>query len=105
MQPENFSLADELILISHLDAMISMDSANMHFASLVHVPVVSVWGATHPYAGFLGWNQKVENAVQVELHCRPCSVFGNKPCYRGDWACMNMISPSMIAERVISVIN
>jgi ADP-heptose:LPS heptosyltransferase len=33
--------------------MISMDSANMHLASLYGVPVISIWGATHPFAGFL----------------------------------------------------
>ena len=42
------SLRQELILISHLDVMISMDSANMHLASLTNTPVVSIWGAT-PY--------------------------------------------------------
>ena len=94
-------LNEELILISHLDVMISMDSANMHLASLVGTRVVSVWGATHPYCGFLGWNQKEEDAVQnTELECRPCSVFGNKPCHRGDFECMNSISPNAIIERL-----
>ena len=39
----------ELSLVSWLDVMVSMDSANMHLASLVRTPVVRVWGATHPY--------------------------------------------------------
>ena len=51
------NLRDELILMSHLQVMVSMDSANMHLASLVATPVVSVWGATHPFTGFMGWNQ------------------------------------------------
>ncbi len=90
----------ELVLISHLDAMISMDSANMHLASLVATPVVSVWGATHPYAGFLGWNQKEEDVVQVDLPCRPCSVYGNKPCMRNDYACLYNITPESVVERL-----
>lgn len=94
------NLHEELILMSHLDVMVSMDSANMHLASLVNTPVVSVWGATHPYAGFMGWNQKEDNAVQVALPCRPCSIFGNKPCRRGDYACLYNITPEMIAERI-----
>lgn len=98
------SLSDELLLIANLDVMVSMDSANMHFASLVNVPVVSIWGATHPYAGFLGWNQQMENTVQAQLSCRPCSVFGNKPCYRGDWACMNLILPSAVSDKVNNVL-
>ena len=45
-------LARELSSMAELDVMLSMDSANMHLASLAGTPVVSVWGATHPYAGF-----------------------------------------------------
>lgn len=93
-------LAEELLLMSELDLMISMDSANMHFASLVNTPVVSVWGATHPYAGFLGFNQARENVIQTDLPCRPCSVFGNKPCFRKDYACLNQISPDKILDKV-----
>lgn len=94
---------EELKLISELKVMLSMDSANMHLASLMGTEVVSVWGATHPYAGFLGWNQKLENAIQVDLPCRPCSIYGNKPCSKGDYPCLNTISPEDIAHKVLSV--
>ena len=90
--------------MSHLQVMISMDSANMHLASLVNTPVVSIWGATHPYAGFMGWNQRYENAAQVELDCRPCSIYGNKPCLRGDYACLKNISPEQIISKVESLL-
>ena len=98
------SFADELAEIASLDAMVTMDSANMHLASLYNVPVISIWGATHPYAGFMGWQQGPERAVQSNLSCRPCSVFGNKACYRGDWACMNQISPAVIVSKVQEVL-
>ena len=98
------SLQQELILMSHLNVMLCMDSANLHLASLVATPVVSVWGATHPFAGFMGWGQQEENAVQVQLPCRPCSVYGNKPCVRGDFACMNNISVDDVCERVEKVL-
>jgi ADP-heptose:LPS heptosyltransferase len=93
-------LAEELSLISHLDVMFCMDSANMHLASLTATPVVSVWGATHPYAGFYGYNQPPDNAVQLKMDCRPCSVYGNKPCFRGDEACMKGITPQMALDRI-----
>ena len=95
-------LRDELQLMKKLHCMVSMDSANMHLASLVGTRVVSIWGATHPYAGFLGWGQSHEDCVQVDLPCRPCSIYGNKPCLRGDMACMNMITPEEIISRVKS---
>jgi ADP-heptose:LPS heptosyltransferase len=77
----------------------------MHLASLVNVPVVSVWGATHPSAGFMGWGQKLSNVMSVDLPCRPCSIYGNKKCVRGDFACMNSIAPDAIVEKVLSVLN
>lgn len=97
-------LENEIRLMSHLDVMISMDSANMHLASLVHTPVISIWGATHPYAGFMGWNQKIENAVQVDMDCRPCSIYGNKPCMRGDYACMKQIDPQSICDKLSAIL-
>ena len=97
-------MRDELILMSHLDVMVSMDSANMHMASLVNCPVVSIWGATHPYAGFVGWGQKDENFVQLDMPCRPCSIYGSKPCMRGDYACLSGIAPESIADKVESLL-
>ncbi len=94
-------LKGELALMGQLDVMLSMDSANMHLASLVGTRVVSIWGGTHPYAGFLGWNQKAEDCIQSDLPCRPCSVYGNKPCFRGDYACLNGITPSQIIEKLV----
>ena len=96
-----FDMEKELILMSYLDLMVSMDSANMHLASLVNTPVLSIWGATHPYAGFLGWKQLPTNTIQVEdLSCRPCSVYGDKECYRGHYACFARIEPQTIINRI-----
>ena len=89
-----YSLDNELALISRLDV----------FASLVDTKVISVWGATHPYAGFYGYHQDPKNAVQLDLPCRPCSVFGQKPCFRGDWACMTQITPEMIVDKINSTL-
>ena len=91
--------------MSHLDAMVSMDSSNMHLASLTGTPVVSVWGATHPYAGFLGWGQSTDNIVQIDLECRPCSIYGQKPCRRGDYACMNGIAPETIVDKIENILS
>ena len=94
------SFPEELFLMNQMDLMVSMDSANMHLASLVNTPVISIWGATHPYIGFYGFNQDESNAVQSDLPCRPCSIFGNKPCLRGDYACLKQIAPEMIADKI-----
>ncbi|WP_295220793.1 glycosyltransferase family 9 protein [uncultured Chryseobacterium sp.] len=106
--PNTFSLAGKLSLteelqkIAGLELMISMDSANMHLASLMGTRCVSIWGQTHPYAGFLGFGQSEDDVVQIkDLTCRPCSVFGDKECYRGDWACLEELSVQKIAEKIL----
>jgi ADP-heptose:LPS heptosyltransferase len=99
---DKYPLDKELSLISSLDLLVCMDSANMHFASLVGTTVISIWGATHPYAGFYGYRQLPENAIQLDLDCRPCSIYGNKPCHRGDWACLKQLPPSLIISKVTS---
>jgi len=97
------NLTEELNTIAELELMISMDSANMHLASLMGTRCISIWGATHPYAGFLGFGQSEDDVVQVkDLSCRPCSVFGDKECYRGDWACLEEFDIQKVVDRVNS---
>lgn len=99
------TMYQELILMSHLDVMVSMDSANMHMASLTDTPVVSIWGATHPIAGFMGYQQSEANAIGMPLDCRPCSIFGQKPCLYGDYHCLTTIPPQTIVDKVVSVVS
>lgn len=94
-------LREELELMRSLRVMITMDSANMHLASLVGTRVISIWGATHPHAGFGGYGQSEEDCIQRDLACRPCSIYGNKKCRFGDYRCLN-ISPDTILQRIDS---
>ena len=93
-------MAGELILMSHMDVMLAMDSSNMHLASLTGTPVVSVWGATHPAAGFMGWGQNPGNCIQLDLPCRPCSIYGKKECIYGDYRCLTGIDPDTVFSKV-----
>lgn len=95
-------LSNELLLISNLDCMVSMDSANMHLASLVGTRTVSIWGATHPKAGFLGYGQRPDDAMQIDLPCRPCSIYGNKECRLNEkYKCLGEIEVDAVAEKVM----
>ncbi|MCQ2111298.1 MAG: glycosyltransferase family 9 protein [Bacteroidaceae bacterium] len=95
-----FNMHQEMALMSRLDVMLSMDSSNMHIASLCGTRVVSVWGATHPNAGFLGVGQKVQDCVQLPLACRPCSIYGKKACRFGDYRCLSGIAPEAILKTI-----
>jgi ADP-heptose:LPS heptosyltransferase len=75
------SFEDELHLISNLDLMVSMDSGNAHLAAMFGVKVVTLWGATHPFAGFTPFNQPLENCLvsdREKFPLLPTSVYGNK---------------------------
>ncbi len=92
----------EIALISNLHAIITMDSGAMHMASLVGTRAISIWGATHPAAGFFGYGEDASrDFVQVELPCRPCSIYGEGKCTRGDFKCMNDINPKEIMKKVL----
>ena len=96
------SFREELKAIEETDLMVCMDSANMHFASCLKVPVISVWGATHIYAGFYGLGQSSSMAIQSSIECRPCSIFGKKECFRGDYACLDQITTDMAEQKVLN---
>lgn len=71
----------ELQLISNLDVMLSMDSGNAHIAAMLGVKVITLWGATHPFAGFAPFNQPLENCLtsdREQFPLLPTSVYGNK---------------------------
>jgi len=96
-----YSLNEELEFISTLDVMLSMDSSGMHLASLCNVPCVSIWGATHPYTGFVGFGQEQNPQIQLDLPCRPCSVYGNKPCKYNDYRCLYGIAPEAVVNGLV----
>ena len=97
----------ELALMKYLNVMVCVDSANMHLAALCGVPVVSIWGGTHPDVGFAPYG-KDNSIIQIsrdELPCRPCSVYGRETCYVGGFPCQTRISAEVIAAEVLRKIN
>lgn len=100
----------ELALMSMLGVMVSMDSGNMHMAAMMGTDTVSVWGATHPAAGFAPVTVVPGQSHIVlqtsDLECRPCSVFGNKACRfakdAGVPPCLAAVAPQAIADAVLN---
>jgi ADP-heptose:LPS heptosyltransferase len=97
------SLEEELAVMSSLDLMFAMDSSNMHMAALSGVKVISIWGGTDPLNGFGAWMQPESYSISIpvdQLTCRPCTVFGKGECRRGDFACMNWLTPEMVFRKI-----
>ena len=96
----------ELQLISNLDIMLSMDSGNAHIAAMLGVKVITLWGATHPFTGFLPFNQPLENALVSDRNLfpkLPTSVYGNK-ILEGYEDVMRTISVESVIDKINSSI-
>lgn len=101
------TLTQELQLISNLDVMLSMDSANAHIAAMLGTKVITLWGATHPYAGFLPFAQPIENALVSNRKIYPklpTSIYGNKKVLDYDDA-MRSINPLDIVLKIKQVLS
>ncbi len=97
-------LAQELELMRSLDCMICMDSANQHLSSLVGLRAVSVWCATHPKMGFMGWKQREEDCIQREdIACRPCTCHGRNGCWYRNYACKEIEAEEIIQKMYSSL--
>lgn len=99
------SLSGEIEEIAALGCMVSMDSANQHIAAMVATPVISLWGATHPAAGFVPFGQGEGHCLGVALDCRPCSIYGQVPCHRNDYACLYRFDVDEITKHVREVLS
>ena len=97
----------ELELISNLDVMLSMDSGNAHIAAMLGVKVITLWGATHPYAGFKPFNQPLENCItsnRTQYPLLPTSVYGNKKI-EGYEDAMRSILPEVVIDTIKKELN
>ncbi|WP_370449417.1 glycosyltransferase family 9 protein [Aquimarina sp. BL5] len=96
------SFEDELKLIGNLDAMLSMDSGNAHLAAMYGVPTITLWGVTHPFAGFMPFEQPLERAILPNLAKYdqiPTSIYGNK-VPEGYEKVMYTIKPETVIEAI-----
>ncbi len=96
----------ELQLISNLDVMLAMDSGNAHIAAMFGIEVITLWGATHPFAGFSPFNQPLENALVSDRNLfpkLPTSVYGNKKV-EGYENAMRTISVESVVDKINSIL-
>jgi len=103
---DKVSFEEELDLISNLNVMLSMDSGNAHIAAMLGIKVITIWGVTHPYAGFAPFNQPEDYALLSDRNKFPkipTSVYGNK--YPKNYKeASRSISPEMVIEKIKAVI-
>lgn len=96
------TLDEELDVISNLDVMLSMDSGNAHMAAMLGVKVITIWGVTHPYAGFAPFNQPEDFALlsdREQFPLIPTSIYGNK-FPEGYQDAARSITPERVVEKI-----
>ncbi|WP_298532326.1 glycosyltransferase family 9 protein [uncultured Algibacter sp.] len=100
---EKITLDEQLDIISNLDVMISMDSGNAHVAAMLGIKVITIWGVTHPYAGFSPFNQPDDYALtpnRNDFPLIPTSVYGNT--YPATY---ESVAGNISVEKVVSKVN
>ncbi|RAV29596.1 ADP-heptose--LPS heptosyltransferase RfaF [Sinomicrobium soli] len=96
------SFREELQLISNLDVMVAMDSGNAHLAAMYGVKTITLWGVTHPYAGFYPIGQPKANALlsdREKYPLIPTSVYG-KTVPEGYEEVMQTIDPESVSRKI-----
>jgi len=100
-------LSQELAVISQLDIMIAMDSGNAHLAAMYSIPTLTLWGVTHPYAGFYPFRQNENNALlsdKEKYPLIPTSIYGNKVPSGYDKV-METITPEMVLNKIEEILH
>ena len=102
----NLTFEEELNLISNLDVMLSMDSGNAHIAAMFGIKVVTIWGVTHPYAGFAPFHQPEDYRLlsdRTKFPLIPTSIYGNK--YPENYKeASRSISPEIVVKKIESIL-
>jgi len=102
-----FNLMEQINIISYADLMISMDSANGHIAANCGVPVLTLWGMTHPFCGFTPFDQGIENSIMIDRNLYPqipTSVFGNK-IPKGYESAFRSVEPKEVIEKALEILS
>ena len=100
----NHPIAELASIISQATLTIANDSGIAHLSSAVGTPVISIFGPTHPALGFQP-RGLLDNIVQAEVSCRPCSLHGKKICFQKEQYCFTRIEPLEVIEKAAELIS
>ncbi|UCB52003.1 MAG: lipopolysaccharide heptosyltransferase II [Candidatus Zixiibacteriota bacterium] len=97
------SVLQSAAIMSLCRVILSNDSAPVHIASAMRIPVVAIFGSTIPEFGFAPYG--VDHVIiQRELDCRPCGIHGKRECPERHFRCMQDISAKEVSEVLLSLL-
>ena len=92
-----------LALIGNCRIVLTNDSGPMHLAVGLNVPVVAIFGPTHPKLGFAPLGKK-DLILCADVECSPCSLHGERKCYKESKICMEKITPETVADKAMEIL-
>ncbi len=95
------SLMQSAALLERSDAVLTNDTGLMHMASAFSRKLFVLFGSSSPAFGFLPYHSPYELFEAENLRCRPCSHIGRDRCPKGHFRCMNDLSESPIAGKIL----
>jgi heptosyltransferase-2 len=85
-------------IVRRCDLMVTNDTGPRHIAAAFDVPVVTVFGPTHPEWTEINFDK--ERKVAVKVFCGPCQ---KKVCPL-DHRCMTRVTPAMVYEQATALL-
>jgi heptosyltransferase-2 len=98
------SIAEWVDALADVDAVVSGDSAAVHAASDLNVPVVALFGPTLPDFGFAPWRRN-SWVLGAALDCRPCHIHGPQVCPLGHHRCLRDIRAEHVWRRLAPIVD
>jgi heptosyltransferase-2 len=86
-------------IVRRCDVMVTNDTGPRHIAAAFGVPVVTIFGPTHPEWTEIDFEK--ERKVQVKVFCGPCQ---KKTCPL-DHRCMTLATPGMVMETAAGLLS
>jgi len=80
-------------------AVVANDSGLMHMAAALSVPVIGIFGPTHPVLGFAPRGEKARIICDY-VKCSPCSLHGEKKCRMPAKYCFDNITPDRVMNEL-----
>ncbi|MFC1566419.1 glycosyltransferase family 9 protein [bacterium] len=93
------SIRELCAMISFCDMLVTVDSAPMHIAQALDVPVVAIFGSTVKEFGFWMPRQN-DTIIERKISCRPCTLHGKNICPKKHFKCMNDVDVQDIADAI-----
>ena len=91
------SIGDSIAALASTRLLLAMDSGNMHFAALLGVPTVVVFGYTNP-SNIIEQGSCVEAVYEPSLPCQPCM---KATCSQPEIYCLLRVEARTVADRLL----